>query len=98
MLNISSKFRLKTPSGLGDPSIESLGLFRGLIFRGGRYYRHCVGSTDDLIFSSLRVLIGSTDTRSVVPMVGSNDPVPVVPITWFLGASKPISVVPTWGR
>jgi hypothetical protein len=30
---ISPKFRLKTPSGLGDPSIESLGLFRGLIFR-----------------------------------------------------------------
>jgi hypothetical protein len=29
---ISPKFRLKTPSGLGDPSIESLGLLRGLIF------------------------------------------------------------------
>jgi hypothetical protein len=29
---ISPKFRLKTPSGLGDPLIESLGLFRGLIF------------------------------------------------------------------
>jgi hypothetical protein len=35
VLNISSKFRLKTPSGLGDPSIESLWLFHGLIFRGG---------------------------------------------------------------
>jgi hypothetical protein len=75
-----------------------LGLFRGLIFRGGGYYRHCAGSTDDLIFSCQRVLIGSTDTRSVVPIVGSTDPVTVVPITWFLGASKPISVVPTWGR
>jgi hypothetical protein len=32
---ISPKFSLRTPSGLGDPSIESLGLFRGLIFRGG---------------------------------------------------------------
>jgi hypothetical protein len=32
---ISPKFRLKTPCGLGDPSIQSLGLFRGLIFRGG---------------------------------------------------------------
>ena len=35
VLIISPKFRLKTPSGLGDPSIESLGLFRGLIFLGG---------------------------------------------------------------
>jgi hypothetical protein len=32
VFTISLKFRLKTPSGLGDPSIESLGLFRGLIF------------------------------------------------------------------
>jgi hypothetical protein len=32
VFTISPKFRLKTPSGLGDPSIESLGLFRGLIF------------------------------------------------------------------
>jgi hypothetical protein len=31
----STDHSLKTPSGLGDPSIESLGLFRGLIFRGG---------------------------------------------------------------
>jgi hypothetical protein len=31
---ISPKFRLKTPSGLGDPSIEILGMFRGLIFQG----------------------------------------------------------------
>jgi hypothetical protein len=29
---ISPKFRLKIPSGLGDPSIKSLGLFRGLVF------------------------------------------------------------------
>jgi hypothetical protein len=29
---ISPKFHLKTPSGLGDPFIKSLGLFRGLIF------------------------------------------------------------------
>jgi hypothetical protein len=29
---ISPKFRLKNPSGLGDPSIESLGMSRGLIF------------------------------------------------------------------
>jgi hypothetical protein len=72
VLNISSKFRLKTPSGLGDPSIESLGLFRGLIFRG-RYYRHCAGSTDDLIFSCQRVLIGSTDSRKYRPSAGSTD-------------------------
>jgi hypothetical protein len=32
VLIIFPKFRLKTPSGLEDPSIESLGLFRGLIF------------------------------------------------------------------
>jgi hypothetical protein len=28
---ISPKLHLKTPSGLGDPSIECLGLFRGLL-------------------------------------------------------------------
>jgi hypothetical protein len=32
VFNISPNCRLKTPSGLGDPSIESLGLFRGQIF------------------------------------------------------------------
>jgi hypothetical protein len=48
---------------------------------------------DNLIFSCQRVFISSTDTRSVVPIVGSTDPVPEVPITWFSGASKPISVV-----
>ena len=35
VLIISPKFCLKTPSGLGDPSIESLGLFRGPNFLGG---------------------------------------------------------------
>jgi hypothetical protein len=30
VLIISPKFRLKTPSGLGDPSIERLGLFHRL--------------------------------------------------------------------
>jgi hypothetical protein len=35
VLIISPKFRLKTPSGLGYLSIESLGLFRGLFFEGG---------------------------------------------------------------
>jgi hypothetical protein len=34
---ISPKFCLKTPSSLGDPSIESLGLFRGLMFLLGGY-------------------------------------------------------------
>jgi hypothetical protein len=32
VLIISQKFRLKTPSGLGDASIESLGIFGGLFF------------------------------------------------------------------
>jgi hypothetical protein len=32
VLIISPKFRLKTPSGLGDPSIENLGLFCRLNF------------------------------------------------------------------
>jgi hypothetical protein len=47
---ISPKFRLKTPSGLGDPSIESLGLLRELISGGCRYYRPDIGSIDNLIF------------------------------------------------
>jgi hypothetical protein len=75
---ISPKVCLKTPSGLGDPLIESLGMFRGLIFSGG-YFRPCPESTDNLIFSCQRVFIGSTDTRSVVLVVGSTDLVPEVP-------------------
>jgi hypothetical protein len=78
---IFQKFHLKTPSGLGDPSIKSLGLFHGLIFLGRQYFRHCPRSIDNLIFSYQRVFIGSTDTRSVIPMVGSIDPVLEVPIT-----------------
>jgi hypothetical protein len=83
VLIVSPKFRFKTPSGLGDPSIERLGLFSGLIFsdRGGGYYRPCPGSTDNLIFSCHRVFISSTDSGSVVLTVGSTDPVPKVPIT-----------------
>jgi hypothetical protein len=34
VLIISPKFRLKTPSGFGDPSVKSLGLFCGLNFGG----------------------------------------------------------------
>jgi hypothetical protein len=82
VFTISPKFRLKTPSGLGDPSIESLGLFCGLIW-GGRYFRPCPKSTDNLIFSCQRVFIGSTDPRLVLPIVESTDLVPEVPITWF---------------
>jgi hypothetical protein len=37
---ISPKFRLKAPSGLGDPSIESLELTRGHFFLG------CPGSSN----------------------------------------------------
>jgi hypothetical protein len=78
--------------------MKSLGLFRGLIFFGGGYYRPFTRSTDNLIFSCQRFFIGRTDPRSVVPIVRSTNLVSEVPITWFLGASKPISVVPTWGR
>jgi hypothetical protein len=48
-----------------------------------------------MIFSCHTVFISSTDIRSVVPIVRSTDLVPEVPITWFLGASKAISVVTT---
>jgi hypothetical protein len=70
----------------------------GLISGGYRYFRPCPESTDNLIFRCQGVFIGSTDPRSVVPIVRSTDLVPKVPITRFLGASKPISVVPTLGR
>jgi hypothetical protein len=36
---ISPKFRLKTPSGLGDPLIESLGRIRGQFFGLSRVIR-----------------------------------------------------------
>jgi hypothetical protein len=63
VLNISSKFRLKTPSGLGDPSIESLGLFRGLIFRGG-------GTTDTVQVVPMNWFSAVRESLSVVPAQG----------------------------
>jgi hypothetical protein len=75
---------------------RKFGAFSPADFSRGAYFQPCPGCTDNLSFSCQRVFISSTDTRSVVPIVGSPDLVPEVPITWFLGASKPISVLPTW--